>query len=171
MNRLLFQKVVAAMFIASVTAVAFSMNQTLETYLGYARAANFASRESIVKDQAAQYSLPNALVKDQWALRGSWIITADKIISESRGAAIKLHFYARKVFIVMGNSTDKPIAVKILLNGKEVVAEKGQDVLQSKISVQAHRLYEAVALSESQNGMLFVVSEEPGLEVYTFTFG
>ena len=148
-----------------------SMSQTPETYLGYARAENFASRESIVKDQPALYSFPNALVKDQWALRGSWVITPDKIISAEAGAAIKLHFNARQVFIVMGNSTAKPINVKILLNGKEVLTEKGQDVSQGEIKVDANRLYGVVTFSQAQNGMLQVISEEPGLEVYTFTFG
>lgn len=148
-----------------------SMEQTPETYLGYARADNFASRESMVKDQASAYSFPNALVKDQWALRGSWIVGPDKIISASAGATIKLHFHAQKVYIVMGSSTNQPIPVKILLNGKEAITEKGEDVSSGEVMVKDHRLYEVIALSDAENGMLFVVSEKPGLEVFTFTFG
>src|ERR1700733_4134585 len=43
-----------------------------ETYVGYARAQNFASPGGSLKDQAAKYTVPATLTADQWALQGAW---------------------------------------------------------------------------------------------------
>jgi hypothetical protein len=146
-------------------------NQTPETYLGYSRADHFASAESISKDQAAKYSFPDALSENEWALQGSWKILPDRIVSNEKNAAIKINFNARKVYIVMGNTTDKEIKVKLLLNGVKLTDEKGRDVEDSSIDVNRSTLYEAIVLAQPGSGVLQVISSSPGLEVYTFTFG
>jgi cytochrome c biogenesis protein CcdA/thiol-disulfide isomerase/thioredoxin len=145
--------------------------QTPETYLGYARAENFSSNESVKQDKEAQYSFPSQLTMNNWALKGNWNIMSDRIISHQKNAEIEIHFHARKLFIVMGNATDKPIHVKLLLNGKNITSQKGKDVENSSITVNKHSIYEIVSLDTSSNAILHVIAMEPGLEVYTFTFG
>ncbi|HEX2549757.1 MAG TPA: cytochrome c biogenesis protein DipZ, partial [Gammaproteobacteria bacterium] len=108
---------------------------TPETYLGYARAENFSSPETVVQNDMAQYSFPKTLMQNEWALQGNWKIMADRIISEENNAACEINFNAQKVYIVMGNTTNKNIHVTLLLNGKKVIAEKGKDVKDSSIEV------------------------------------
>ena len=71
----------------------------------------------------------------------------------------------------MGNTTGKPIKVSLRLNGEAVIKEKGKDVIDSAIIVNRNTLYEAVALSRPVSGVLELTASQPGLEVYTFTFG
>ncbi|TAK74402.1 MAG: cytochrome c biogenesis protein DipZ [Gammaproteobacteria bacterium] len=139
----------------------FSLAQTPETYLGYARAEYFSSPEGVAKDEVAQYSFPAELPQDHWALQGAWKILPDKIVAAIANAAIKIHFYAAKVFIVMGSETHQPIKVSLLLNDKEV----------KNITVNSPTLYHAVELSHANEGVLQVVTSAPDLEIYTFTFG
>ncbi len=145
--------------------------QTPETYLGFARANSFASRETAVLNRAQQYSYPNELLDNSWALQGAWIINADRIVSAQPFAGLKIHFNARKVFMVMGSATGKPISVQVLLNGEEVSAGKGDDVVHGRINVDKHTLYSVLFLPQFDNGVLQVIPSSPGLEVYTFTFG
>jgi thiol-disulfide isomerase/thioredoxin len=142
-----------------------------ETYFGYARAQNFASPESVTNDKEATYTFPRKLPDNGWALQGDWMVMPDKVISEKNNAALKFHFTANKVFIVMGSATGKTIPVKLLFNGERVAAEKGKDVANSGISVGKHGLFEVLSFDHAADGVLQVIAAEPGLEVYTFTFG
>lgn len=148
-----------------------SFSQTPETYLGYARAENNASPEIVIKGRPAHYSFPNSLSPNEWAMQGFWLVGAEYIVAAQDHAALKIHFNAGKVYIVMGTVNDKPIAVKVLLNGAPIASEKGKDVVNGIIKVERHKLYEAVVLKSPGEGDLELISSDPGLEVYTFTFG
>lgn len=138
-----------------------SMFQTPETYFGYGRAANFASPENVMRDQVAQYSFPESFKKHQWALSGKWKIMSDRIVAESADAALQIRFYARQIFVVMGNTTDKDIQVSVTLNGKK----------HGDIQVKQHTLYDVVKFDDYTDGVLNLQTSAPGLEMYTFTFG
>ncbi len=146
-------------------------SQTPETYFGYARADRNYSPESVKKNQVAQYSFPQTLSKDGWALNGKWIVAAQYITSAEKDAAVKLHFNAKNVYAVLGNATKKPIEVKLRLNGEAVINEKGKDVMNSSVTVTSHALYELISLPQSGKGIIELIVSDPGLEVYTFTFG
>lgn len=145
--------------------------QTPETYLGYARMETYSSRNRITYDKPSSYSFPTDLPENAWALSGKWIVKSENIISAASNAALEIHFYGRKVFAVMGNSTGSPIEVKVLLNGKPVVDGKGKDVVDSKITVNRYDLFELLNLPVSSSGRLELIAGAPGLMVYTFTFG
>jgi cytochrome c biogenesis protein CcdA/thiol-disulfide isomerase/thioredoxin len=149
----------------------FSMGQTPETYLGTARAENFSSPESVVFNKMATYSFPEVLAKNHWALKGNWTVMRDKIISGEAGATLKIHFYAGKVFMVMGSAALQPIHVQLLLNGEKLVDGKGKDVQGGIVTVKEHRLYEVLAMTGASDGVLQIIPDSAGLEVYTFTFG
>ncbi len=146
-------------------------DETPETYLGYERAENFSSNEPVTQNKDARYSFPSQLKIDHWALLGNWSIMADRIIANQENAAIEINFHAQKLFMVMGNATNKAIHVKLLLNGKSLNVEKGKDVLDSSVVVNKHSIYEIVSLNKSQDAILQAIVLEPGLEIYTFTFG
>ena len=134
------------------------------------RANNYAGSD-VIKDETAQYIFPAALETNEWALQGAWTVSADKVTAAQRGAALKIHFTAGKVYLVMGNKTNRSIKVTLRLNGESVINEKGNDVVNSVIDVNKHTLYNAIILPHPASGILELTVSEPGLEVYTFTFG
>jgi cytochrome c biogenesis protein CcdA/glutathione peroxidase-family protein len=147
-----------------------ALNLTPETYFGYKRAERFANTVGMIKDVSAQYIYPDNLAMDDWALNGNWLITPETIIAKSADAAIKVHFRARKVYMVMG-VTKKPVTVKLLLNGKPLAENKGSDVVDNQVIVNHHQLYSLVNLAKGNDGTLEIRVTGPGLEAYTFTFG
>jgi thiol-disulfide isomerase/thioredoxin len=147
----------------------FFSKETPETYLGYSRMDNFSSPESISQNASAAYTYPNTLSMNHWALNGTWIISADKITSVSQGAGIKLHFSGKKVYAVMG-AAQKPLLIKLSLNGRPLIADHGADVTNSQVRVTQNQLYALIDLSKEDEGELEMITE-PGLEIYTFTFG
>ena len=142
---------------------------TPETYLGYARADRNLS-PYLIYDEVAQYTFPEELPPNAWALQGAWQVKEDKIVATTAHAAIKIHFNARKVFIVMGNSTAKPITVQVLLDGKPLTVNKGAAVHHSSILVDKHSIYEVVSKQQFSSGVVQIIASEPGVEIYTFTF-
>ena len=152
-------------------APAFSAMQTPETYLGYARGRNFESPEDVASDESKRYSFPSTLGADHWALSGDWKIGSENSVSTSAGAKLNLDFSARKVFLVLGSASGKPIEVKIELNGKPVGVAAGKDAPNGKLMVDRNTLYELIDQREMQRGVLEVEAQQPGLEIYAFTFG
>ncbi|MBV8801681.1 MAG: cytochrome c biogenesis protein DipZ [Gammaproteobacteria bacterium] len=149
----------------------FSMNQTPETYLGFERAENFMSQESVVPDKPAQYTFPKELAENQWALNGEWLISGTRITAAKANAAIKIHFNAAKVYMVMGSATGFTVQAQLLLDGQPVQNVKNTDVNNSLIEVNKHRLYQVIELPSPGSHILQITTLVPGLEIYTFTFG
>jgi hypothetical protein len=134
--------------------------QTPETYLGYERADVYLS-PTLIKDKPFQYHDSTQLAANSWSLTGLWRVNADSITALEANAALKIHFKARKVFMVMGNSTTQPINVKVFLNGGAK-----EDIVVDKYSI-----YEVVTQAKFSSGYLDVRVTEPGIKIYTVTFG
>ncbi len=151
---------------------ASSPNQTPETYLGYARSESFASPEAVARNVASKYSLPANLPTSAWALNGKWAIGGEKIMSRDPHAALRLHFNAKKVFLVLGSESGKPLDLGIALNGQPVSAkEKGKDVVNGKLHLTGYRLYELINQPQAKSGLLELRNAPVGLTAYAFTFG
>lgn len=146
------------------------VSQTPETYLGYRRSERYASPEIVSQNVPANYSFPKILPVGQWALNGKWRILSEKIISVGPGASIRIHFKASKVYIVMGASFP-PVNLTVLLNGRLIATNSGHDVSNSRVQIIHHQLYSIVDLKKADEGVLDIIAINPGLEVYTFTFG
>ena len=145
----------------------YGVGQTPETYLGKERAENFNSPQTL---KTGQFSFPDFLPVHAWALKGAWKIEPEKIVSGGAGSKLRLNFYARKVFLVMGTSSGKPVKAKLFLNGKPLLQGHGEDVHNGELWVKQHTLYELVGLSKRENAQLDIQAESPGLEAYAFTF-
>ena len=149
-----------------------SPNQTPETYLGYARADSLASPEAVVRNHPSHYSLPADLPKNAWALGGNWSVAGEKIVSRDPHAVLRLHFTAKKVFLVLGSESGKPLALDVVLNGQPVrESDKGKDVSKTILNITDHRLYELISQSHSKSGVLELRHVPEGLSAYAFTFG
>jgi cytochrome c biogenesis protein CcdA/thiol-disulfide isomerase/thioredoxin len=134
---------------------------TPETYLGYERAERMMSSETVVKNAPSEYSYPQQLPQNAWALQGQWQVYAEKVLAKSRGAAVQLHFKAKQVHAVMGAPTH-PVRIKLRLN-KQMMAKE--------IVVSNQQLYTLIDLEQVSEGTLEIIAQSPDLEIYTFTFG
>ena len=146
------------------------LEMTPETYLGYERSQNFSNVQVPLKEKPQDYRYPSVLPPNGWALQGQWIIYADRIVSASAGAAIKLHFSAGKVYAVMG-APNHPVKVKIKLNNELLVSGNKTDVNNNEVTVSGQRLYTLINLQQPGEGTLELTALGSDLEIYTFTFG
>ena len=154
-----------------VEAPAYISEQTPETYLGYARTESFAGMGRVPHDALSAYRLPSGLAEDKWALSGRWKVAAEKIVAGDAGSALRLNFTARKVFLVLGTTTGKPLHVTLRLNGKAVGNRGGKDAPAGVVTVTGNTLYELIDQKVPDNGLLELTTDAPGLEAYAFTFG
>jgi len=152
--------------LSTPTVQTYSTLLTPETYLGYARAENFSNALTMSRDKKANYTYPSQLSVDHWALNGNWSIYPDKIIAETAGSSIKLHFNAQEVYAVMG--ADRPIDVKVTFTNLSAPAAK---TIQPSIRVLRNQLYTVVKLDKESEGIVELTASAAGLEMYTFTFG
>jgi cytochrome c biogenesis protein CcdA/glutathione peroxidase-family protein len=140
----------------------YSPQQTRETYLGYSRLENMFN-EGKGLDLTIKYKMPPHIPKHGWALGGQWKLEPDRSIAKEKGAKLALNFFSKKVFLVMGSGSNKPVRVSVKLNGK--------DVAKSPITVDKHTLFELIDQDSFKDGLLEITALDPELEVYAFTFG
>jgi len=158
---------------ASPLAVAqsgYSPEQTPETYLGYARAENYAGNR-VAHDKPHSYEFPTMLATNNWALNGKWKVEGEKIIATDKNAALRLNFKARKVFLVLGSASGQPLKVGITLDGKPLAGNAGKDAPAGTVTVARNTLYELIDQHAMKDGLLEIRAQQPGLEAYAFTFG
>jgi thiol-disulfide isomerase/thioredoxin len=130
---------------------------TRETYLGYARIENFASRGAIQFDTEADYRFPNGLLgPDQIAYAGKWKVEPSRTIA-GRNARLRLNFQANDIFLVLAGSGQ----VKALVDGRPVRTTRVSG---------APRLYTIARYPKLTRGLL-ELRFSPGIEGYAFTFG
>jgi thiol-disulfide isomerase/thioredoxin len=144
---------------------------TPETYLGFDRAERFAKPSTLFPNRPFQYPALDNIPANEWSLEGKWLVEKQHATATEAGAKIKIHFKAKKVFLVLGNSENMPITARITLNGDAIRDEAGEDVFQSSVTVTKATLYELASLPSHGEGLLEVQATSPGLQAYAFTFG
>jgi cytochrome c biogenesis protein CcdA/thiol-disulfide isomerase/thioredoxin len=126
---------------------------TPESYLGTNRLESYAG--SPIKKGMAKYTLPLVLDQSQLAYGGNWDVQGERIVA-GRNARLALHFYARKVHLVLGGTG----FLDVLLNGKPL----------RRVHVTQDRLYTLLDQGSARDGRL-ELRFTPGLSAYAFTFG
>lgn len=152
-------------------APAFAPGQTPETYLGHLRAKSFGGKENIARDAENTFRFPAFLPEHEWALNGKWKVESEKIIAAEKGAALRLNFKARKVFLVLGTASGRPIHATLSLNGEAAGTNAGKDAPAGVVTVERNTLYELIDQKTPRNCQIEIKSDTPGLEAYAFTFG
>jgi thiol-disulfide isomerase/thioredoxin len=145
-----------------------------ETYLGYGRAANFASAGSLARDAAKVYETPAQLALNQWGLGGRWNVGTDKAALVSAPGRIVFRFRARDLHLVLGPGKDrKPVRFRVTIDGKAPAANRGMDVdAQGNGTVREQRLYQLIRQSGAVGEHEFAIEFlDAGVEAYSFTFG
>src|SRR5271170_3203782 len=130
-----------------------------ETYLGYARAANFASAGGLVRDEPNSYAAPRALQLNQWALSGAWQVDGEKAVAAAAGAVIVFRFHARDLHLVLGPGDARhPVRFRVSIDGREPGADRGTDVQpDGSGSVSEQRLYQLLRQSDSGADHTFAI--------------
>ena len=120
--------------------------QSPETYIGYARAQNFASPEGFNQDDPQLYRTPAELKLNQWALAGKWKDEDQVATSLAAGASISFRFHARDLHLVLGPGPDgKPVRFRVTLDGHAPGDDHGVDTDADGYGVVTeNRLYQLV---------------------------
>jgi len=127
---------------------------TPESYLGSDRLDRYEG-SPIKQGRMARYTLPFVLDQSNLAYGGYWKVLGQRIVA-GRNAQLRLHFYARRVHLVLGGTG----FVDVSLNGKHL----------RRVHVTQDRLYTLVDQGSDRDGRLDL-RFTPGLSGYAFTFG
>lgn len=145
-----------------------------ETYVGYARAENFASPGGAVRDQASAYRAPTMPQLNRWGLAGDWRVGPEQATATQAGARIVYRFHARDLHLVLGpDAQDKPVRFRVTVDGEAPGDAHGTDVAADGTGVvTSQRLYQLVRQSGDVRDRTFSIEFlDPGVSAYAFTFG
>lgn len=145
-----------------------------ETYVGYARAENFASPGGAQQDTARDYSAPAQPALNQWGLGGQWKIGEEQATLVKPDGRIVYRFHARDLHLVLGPGSDgKPVRFRVTVDGQAPGASHGTDVAADGTgTVTGQRLYQLVRQAGDIRDRTFAIEFlDPGVQAYAFTFG
>jgi len=145
-----------------------------ETYAGYARTENFASPERMARDTRKTYSLPAKLALNQWGLGGLWNVGAEHGTLEAATGKVVFRFHSRDLHMVLGPASNgKPVHFKVTLDGAAPGNNHGVDSGSDGTGeIRQPRMYQLVRQKGSIHDVTFEIEFlDPGVEVFSFTFG
>ncbi len=148
--------------------------RTPETYIGYARAANFASPGGLVANAAHLYEAPSRDQLNRWALVGDWTVGDQSATLDRPDGTISYRYHARDLHLVLGPSAGgQPIRFQVLIDGKPPGDDHGADVdADGNGIVREQRLYQLVRQSGGVADRDFSIRfTDPGVQAFAFTFG
>ena len=144
-----------------------------ETYVGYARAENFAGGQ-VAHDDAWSYHAPASLMTNQWALNGRWTVRDESARLDAANGSIVYRFRGRDLHLVLGPAhDDKPVRFRVTIDGKAPGADHGMDTdADGNGTVTSQRLYQLVRQANGTGERTFEITFlAPGVQAYAFTFG
>jgi cytochrome c biogenesis protein CcdA/thiol-disulfide isomerase/thioredoxin len=145
-----------------------------ETYVGYARAQNFKSKDALIADRPASYRVPTSLQLDQWGLDGRWTVESEKATLQQAGGRIVFRFHARDLHLVLGPAAGGAgIRFRVTIDGAEPGADHGLDTnARGDGTVREQRLYQLIRQSGEVRDRTFTIEFlDAGVQAFSFTFG
>jgi hypothetical protein len=145
-----------------------------ETYVGYARAAGFASPGGLLADESHVYEEPPQLDLNQWSLSGDWTVGGQPTELNEPGGRITHRFHARDVNLVMGaQGGEGSVDFEVRVDGEPPGDARGLDVDgEGNGTVAEERLYQLVRQSGRDSDRTFEITFlDTGAQAYVFTFG
>ncbi len=114
-------------------------------------------RRGVVGSQT--FTLPATTNLNTLYLQGTWNITKESARSVSQSAKVVFKYSSKNVYFVA--SSEKSVKIKVLRDG----------VLINTFDIKDNKLYTLIGGQEYGEHTLEIIVDEPGLEVFTFTFG
>lgn len=148
-------------------------NRSPETYVGYARSANFAGGQ-IAHDDNWHYRAPDNLQANQWAFNGDWTVHDQSAALDKPLGSIVYRFRGRDLHLVLGPGKDgKPVRFRVTIDGKAPGEDHGSDIdADGNGSVTGQRLYQLVRQAHGTGERVFEITFlDPDVHAYAFTFG
>lgn len=148
--------------------------RTPETYVGYERAQNFASRGGVDSDRRRTYAAPSRLALNEWALAGEWTIGRQATVLSSANGGIVFRFHARDLHLVMGpQRRESPVRFRVSIDGQPPASAHGGDIAaDGSGTVGEQRLYQLIRQPRPIADRTFAIEFlDPGVEAFSFTFG
>ena len=148
--------------------------QSPETYIGYARAENFASPGGWKGNTEKLYTAPEHPKLNEWGLAGKWVEKEQSALLDAAGGRIVFRFHARDLHLVLGLAADgKPVRYRVMIDGQAPGENHGVDTdAQGYGTVSEHRLYQLVRQKGAIVDHTFVIEfEGAGVQAFAFTFG
>jgi thiol-disulfide isomerase/thioredoxin len=148
--------------------------QSPETYVGYAKAENFASPDRPFLGAAKSYQGPSKLRLNHWGLAGVWNVSGEFATLNQAPGSIRFRFHARDLHFVLAPSLpDRPIRFRVKLDGASPGRDHGGDVdAEGWGHVDEPRLYQLVRQAQPVADRTFEIEFlDPGVRAYVFTFG
>jgi hypothetical protein len=145
-----------------------------ELYLGSARTQNFSSPEGARSNRRRLYTVPTALKLNRWALEGEWTMADQPTRLETAPGRVVCRFHARDVHLVMGpRLPNRPVRFHVSLDGQPPGAAHGSDADASGTGTASdQRMYQLIRQPLPIVERTFEIRfEDPGVEVFAFTFG
>ncbi len=151
--------------------VNFSMINTPEIYLGWARARSpLGNAQGFVENQTINYTKPNTTLQNTVYLSGNWYNSPDGMVAVN-DSKLFLTYSARNVNIVAsGNST---ITVKLdgnVLPRSDYGADDSMLNGNATAKIGPSRLY-VIVNGTTYGTHQLEIDASPGFKLYTFTFG
>lgn len=146
-------------------------SRTPELYFGYDFAfgrSQIGNSEGFKPNQQVTYTIPDKLRENNFYMEGTWKNLEDRMILVSDSGRIILPYFAKEVNIVASGESE----LEIFLDGNRITdQDSGADVSDSKVKTKESTLYNIVRTNESSSHTLEIKANNPGFEIYTFTFG
>jgi thiol-disulfide isomerase/thioredoxin len=145
-----------------------------ETYVGYERLQNFASRGGADPDRRRVYTAPARVALNQWAFAGEWTIGKQATVLSSANGRIVYRFHARDVHLVMGPARQGfPVRFRVSLDGQPPSAAHGLDISEDGHgTLVEQRMYQLVRQPRPIVDRTFEIEFlDAGVEAFAFTFG
>ena len=146
--------------------------RTPELYFGYKFASGrnqLGNSEGFVPNQDISYSIPETVNLHFFYLGGTWKNLEGSMKLVSNSGSIVLPYSGKEVNIV----TDGQANLQVFLDGKIIDPTiAGTDVVtDGRIHTDHPGLYNLVKTTESEQHTLEIKVNNPGFEIFTFTFG
>jgi thiol-disulfide isomerase/thioredoxin len=149
-------------------------SQSPETYVGYARAEQFASPESVAPDSAQNYTLPANPALNEWGLGGVWNVGAESAVLAQSPGKILFHSHSRDLHMVLAPAKDgKPVRFTVRLDGAAPGDDHGVDSnAAGSGEIREPRMYQLIRQKGPTRDRTFEIDFlDPGVQVFSFTFG
>lgn len=128
---------------------------TPETYFSVGKVVNYGGT-GIYDEGTHTFGFPARLAEDRFALRGRWALDYQGVTAQSDGAAVRLNYHARNVYLVVGGTGTVRVS---------------RDGVRTELSVSGPPNMRQIVADDADGAGTLEVSFSEGLQAYSFTYG
>jgi cytochrome c biogenesis protein CcdA/thiol-disulfide isomerase/thioredoxin len=128
---------------------------TPETYFSVGKVVNYGGT-GVYDEGTHIFEFPERLADDRFALRGPWALDYQGVTAQSGGAAIRLNYRARNVYLVVGGTG----TVRVTRDG-----------VATELTVSGPPNMRQIVADDNDGAGTVEVSLSEGLQAYSFTYG